>query len=88
MFERVQKIIVVLLNCIDFVNIHLVHTMKCHVRYHVISIKVEEVIDVEEEKASVLITFPVIRAEHEVSCVCVHFTNIQHCPLSFPSTLL
>jgi hypothetical protein len=39
----------------------------CHDGNQVIDVKVEEVMDIQEEEDPVLITFPAIKAEHEVS---------------------
>jgi hypothetical protein len=36
------------------------------------SVKIEELTDVEEEEEPVLKTSPVIKAEHEVSCICMY----------------
>jgi hypothetical protein len=71
-YERVHKIIVILQNCISLLE---VVPGSCSETYYgrnqVISIKVEEVADLQEEKAAVPIPLPVIKAEHEVSCICV-----------------
>jgi hypothetical protein len=47
--------------------------------------KVEEITNVEEEEEPVPITFPIIKTEHEVSCIYlyVHFSNIYRCLFLF-----
>jgi hypothetical protein len=44
----------------------------CHAGVQAINIKVEELTDAEEEKCPMPITFPGIKVEDEVSCVCVY----------------
>jgi hypothetical protein len=43
----------------------------CHDGNEVIDIKTENVTDVQEDKHSLLIRFPIIKTEQEV-CVCIH----------------
>jgi hypothetical protein len=62
----------VLQNCMDLLEVvpgSYIET--CHDENHVLDIKVEDVIDVQEDEHPVLITFPVIKAEHEV-CLCIN----------------
>jgi hypothetical protein len=51
-------------SCTDLLKVEL---GSCNDGNEVINIKVEEVIDTEEEEDPLLIRFPVIKAEHEVS---------------------
>jgi hypothetical protein len=52
---------------------------------HAMNVKVEEVSDAEEEEDPVPITFPEIKDESEVSCMCTvrQITHVQKCHLSF-----
>jgi hypothetical protein len=64
----------ILQNCTDLLKVELGSCSEacltsCHDGNEVIDIKVEEVVDREEEEDPLLITFPVIKAEHEVSSV-------------------
>jgi hypothetical protein len=71
-YVRVHKIIVILQSCINLLEVVPGSCSEtCYDRNQVINIKVEEVADVQEEEVTVPITFPVIKAEHEVSCICV-----------------
>jgi hypothetical protein len=83
---------VVLQICKDF---HKVELCSCNETYvtpcdgnEVIGIKVEKATAIQEEKDPLLITLPVINAEHEVSCnfgaCCMaHFINIPKCQMCF-----
>jgi hypothetical protein len=57
----------------------------CHVGNQVIDIKIEEVTDIKVEVDPVLITFPVIKAEDEVSCTSAYSVNhiSQICTTSY-----
>jgi hypothetical protein len=44
----------------------------CYPAVQVMSVKVEEFTDVEEEEEPVPKTSPVIKTEHEVSCICMY----------------
>jgi hypothetical protein len=90
-YERVHKIIVILQNCINLLEVVPGSCSEtCYDRNQVINIKVEEVADVQEEEVAEPITFPVIKAEHEVSCICVcipiHISQIS-CIVFLISTL-
>jgi hypothetical protein len=54
---------------------------SCHDGNEVINIKVEEVIDTEEEEDPLLITFPAIKTENEVSSTyLLSFLNLMEDP--------
>jgi hypothetical protein len=62
----------ILQSCTDLLKVELgscneACVTSCHDGNEVINIKVEEVLDTEEEEDPLLITFPVINSEHEVS---------------------
>jgi hypothetical protein len=69
-------------------------SQACHDKNQVIDIKAEEVTDVQDEQDSFIITCPVIKAEHEVSCIvvcllfstCVSYLEL-HMILLFSSTV-
>jgi hypothetical protein len=70
--ENILKIIVVLQNRI---NLRKVvpgsYSETCHPGDEGINIKDEELINIEVETSPVPITFPVVKDEPEVSCVCL-----------------
>jgi hypothetical protein len=62
----------VLQNCVNLLEVVLYsYTETCHGRNEVINIKVEDVIDIQEEKYPVQELVPVIKAEQE-ACLCIH----------------
>jgi hypothetical protein len=63
--------VMVLQNCLDLVKVEPDSGSEAyHDGNHFITIKVEKVTDIQEEEGPVL-TFPVIKAEDEVSHMCV-----------------
>jgi hypothetical protein len=52
----------------EFMDLLELDTVSCD-KSQVMDIKVEEVMDVKEEEDLILITFPQIKTEHEVSCM-------------------
>jgi hypothetical protein len=48
------------------------YSETCHGVVQVMSVKVEEFTDVEEQEEPVPKTSPVIKTEHEVSCICMY----------------
>jgi hypothetical protein len=83
------KVMVVLQNCMDSLKVECGSDSEtCHDGNQVIDIKVEEITGIQAEDDPVLITFPVIKAEDEVSCLSIcnflaHFTSIWNCQFSF-----
>jgi hypothetical protein len=72
---------VALENCVDVMEfVPGSCTETCHDRNQVMSMEVEDLTDVEEEK-SVPMTLPVRKSEHEVSCICVYII-IHMCQIS------
>lgn len=70
----VDEDLVFLQNCMDFLKVAPVsHSDTCvpsHDGYQLNDIKVEYIADIQQEEDPLLITRPVIKSEHEVSCVC------------------
>jgi hypothetical protein len=85
-----DKGMVVLQNCMDLPEVLPGSGSEtCHDENMVISIKAEDVTDVQEDEHPLLITFPIIKAEQEV-CVCVYtlldtFLKYTNCLLTFLS---
>jgi len=63
----IDENLVFLQNCMDFLK---VAPVPYHDGYELNYIKVEYIADIQQEKDPLLITSPVIKSEHEVSCVC------------------
>jgi hypothetical protein len=61
-------------NCVDFLKVapgsHSDTCVPSHDGYQLHDIKVEYLADLQQEEDPLLITSPVIKSEHEVSCVC------------------
>lgn len=70
----IDEDLVFLQNCIDFLKVapgsHSDICVPSHDRYQLSDIKVEYLADIQQEEDPLLITSPVIKSEHEVSCVC------------------
>jgi hypothetical protein len=63
---------VVLQNCCNILKVVACSFSEiCHAGVQDVNIKVKEFTEVEDEVSPLPITFPIIKAEHEVSCVCV-----------------
>jgi hypothetical protein len=89
--ERLQYLLmmgmVVLQNCTNLLKVvpgscSETNLTSSHDGNQVINIKVEKVTDIQEEEEDPLLTeFPVIKAEHEVSCmsVCTFLGTFQKC---------
>lgn len=60
----------ILQNCRDLVEVVPGSCSEIYVRTQ--DIKVEELSDIQEEEDPLLLPMPIIKAEHEVSCLC-HF---------------
>jgi biotin synthase-related radical SAM superfamily protein len=77
-----DKSVLVVQNCIDLLKVVTgscsnTCQMSSDSKSHVISLKDEDVTDIQEEK---LVTLPAIESEHEVSCLYIptHFTYVQN----------
>jgi hypothetical protein len=81
----IENAVVVLQNCINLLEVvpgsYSETCLTSHDDNQVIDIKVENVADMQEEEDPLLITSPVIKTEHEVSCMSVyivrHISQIQ-----------
>jgi hypothetical protein len=67
----IEKCIVVLQNCMDFLEFASVEYSETCLQSQSIDIKVEDAAGIQDKEHPVLITSPVIKAELEV-CLCKH----------------
>jgi hypothetical protein len=73
-YEKTLKVTVVLQNCCNLLKVVAgSYSEICDAGVQDVNIKVKKFIEVEDKMSPVPITFPIIKAEHEVSCVCVCF---------------
>jgi hypothetical protein len=81
-YEKTLKVTVVLQNCCNLLK---VVAGSCSEIHHAggqdVNIKVKEFTQVDDEMSPVPITFPIIKAEHEVSCVCVLLFTFHKYPV-------
>jgi hypothetical protein len=71
-YENILKIILVLQNCINLPKVAPgSYSEACHPGDQGSNIKDEELIDIEGETSPVPITFPLVKDEPKVSCVCL-----------------
>jgi len=70
----IDEDLVFLQNCMDFRKVapgsHSDTYVPSHDGYQLNDIKVEYIADIQQKEDRLLITSPVIKSEHEVSCVC------------------
>jgi hypothetical protein len=70
----IDEDLVFLQNCMDILKVapgsHSDTYVSSHDRYQSNNVKVEYIADIQQEEDPLLMTHPVIKSEHKVSCVC------------------